>query len=147
MEKNNSILFQIKSLEKLVARYFLKQGKLNDLPKLTPTQIQIMDYFLENHKEEVFQRDLEKVLELRRATVSGVLQTMEKNELIKRLVDINDTRSKKIILNEKAKEAFEDMEENIRELEFLVTRDISKEELDAFSSVITKMKDNLSNVR
>lgn len=147
MEKNNSILFQIKSLEKLVARYFLKQGKLNDLPKLTPTQIQIMDYFLENHKEEVFQRDLEKILELRRATVSGVLQTMEKNELIKRLVDINDTRSKKIILNKKAKETFEDMEENIRELEFLVTRDISKEELNAFSSVITKMKDNLNNVR
>ena len=102
---------------------------------------------VENHKEEVFHRYLEKILELRRATVSGVLQTMEKNELIKRLVDINDTRSKKIILNKKAKETFEDMEENIRELEFLVTRDISKEELDAFSSVITKMKDNLNNVR
>ena len=91
----------------MIARYFLKQIEIEKLSKPTPTQMQIMDYFLDNNKKEIFQKDLEDILHLRRATVSGVLQTMEKNKLIQRVTDEEDTRIKKIILNKKAKKIFE----------------------------------------
>lgn len=141
--KNDNVLFQIKTLEKMIARYFLKQGELEKLSKPTPTQMQIMDYFLENNKKEVFQRDLESILQLRRATVSGVLQTMEKNELIERVTDVEDTRTKKIILNKKAKEIFDKNEKKMKEVEKILTTGISKEDLEVFSKVIQTMKKNL----
>lgn len=141
--KNDNVLFQIKTLEKMIARYFLKQGELEKLSKPTPTQMQIMDYFLGNNKKEVFQRDLESILQLRRATVSGVLQTMEKNELIERVTDVEDTRTKKIILNKKAKEIFDKNEKKMKEVEKILTTGISKEDLEVFSKVIQTMKKNL----
>lgn len=141
--KNDNILFQIKTLEKMIARYFIKQGELEKLSKPTPTQMQIMDYFLENNKKEIFQKDLENILHLRRATVSGVLQTMEKNELIERITDEEDTRIKKIILNKKAKEIFKKNEQKMKKLEEIITKGISKDDLETFSKVIQEMKNNI----
>ena len=143
--KSNSVLFQIKSLEKMIARHFIKPGELEHLPRPTPTQMQIMDYFLEKDKKEIFQKDLENVLGLRRATVSGVLQTMEKNELIERVTDSDDTRTKKIILNKKAREIFEKNKSKMKELEEVVIKEISSEELEIFCKVIDKMKNNIEN--
>ena len=143
--RNDNILFQIKTLEKMIARYFLKQIEIEKLSKPTPTQMQIMDYFLDNNKKEIFQKDLEDILHLRRATVSGVLQTMEKNELIQRVTDEEDTRIKKIILNKKAKKIFKKNEEKMKELEKIVKEGISEKELEIFSNVIQKMKNNIEN--
>ena len=108
--------------------------------------MQIIKYILENNDKEVYQRDLEKVLNLRRATVSGVLQTMEKNNLIKRVTDTNDTRTKRIILNEKTKNIFFTYRKKVSELELKITSGISKDELKIFSSVIDKMKENVKNL-
>lgn len=142
MQKDN-VLFEIKTLEKMIARYFLKQVDLEKFSKPTPTQMQIMDYFLENNKKEIFQKDLENILKLRRATVSGVLQTMEKNELIERVTDLDDTRTKKIKLNQKAKEIFDRNEKKMKEIEEIITSGISEEDLKSFSKVIQIMKNNL----
>jgi len=111
--KKNNLLYQIKSLEKMIVRNLLgdneiekreEQANVMQLP--TPTQMQIIEYILNHTSEDIYQRDLEDILNLRRATVSGVLHTMEKNNLIRRVTDNEDTRSKKILLNNKAKEIF-----------------------------------------
>lgn len=144
--KENSILSQIKSLEKLIVRNITGIGIQNIEAIPTPTQMQIIKYILENNDKEVYQRDLEKVLNLRRATVSGVLQTMEKNNLIKRVTDTNDTRTKRIILNEETKNIFFTYRKKVSELELKITSGISKDELKIFSSVIDKMKENVKNL-
>lgn len=144
--KENSILSQIKSLEKLIVRNITGIGFQNIEAIPTPTQMQIIKYILENNDKEVYQRDLEKVLNLRRATVSGVLQTMEKNNLIKRVTDTNDTRTKRVILNEKTKNIFFTYRKKVSELELKITSGISKDELKIFSSVIDKMKENVKNL-
>ena len=97
--KEERMLYQIKSLEKLIFRALIKEK--DDIEELspTPTQMQILEYILEHKNGEIFQKDLEDILNLRRATVSGVLQTMERNNLIKRVSYLNDARIKKIILN------------------------------------------------
>ena len=141
--KSDNVLFQIKTLEKMILRYFLKYGELTKLSKPTPTQMQIMDYILENNSKEIFQKDLENILQLRRATVSGVLQTMEKNELIERVIDVDDTRTKKITLNKKAKEIFKKNKKRMKEVEAIITAGIPKEDLEVFTKVIKLMKKNL----
>ena len=134
MERN--ILYQIKTLDKMILRVFMqekldvKDFKLKIKP--TRTQFTILSYLIEHHNEDIYQKDLEDVLNLRRATVSGVLQTMEKNTLITRVTDSNDTRTKKIILSKKAEEIFKRNKKRFEEIEDLVSKGLSEDELDTF---------------
>jgi len=140
--RENRLLFKVKSLEKMIFRNFIHDSDL----VLTPTQMQIIEYILFTCNGEVLQRDLEEVLNLRRATVSGVLQTMEKNGLIKRVTDSVDARVKKIILNPSARKVFEDREKEIEKIEELIIHGIPREELEVFSSVLDKMKNNINGI-
>lgn len=140
------ILYQIRGLEKNILRILIENNEEcvnSKFPHITPTQMEIFDYIFKNKDKDIYQKDLEEVLKSRRATVSGVLQTMEKNGLIERVVDEEDTRTKKIILNELAKQHFLDKINQIAEIEEVATKGISDEDLDKFFEVITKMKQNL----
>ena len=151
--KQSKVLYQIKTLEKMIARVFLKNQMIptkvviKDISKTTtPTQMQIIGYILDHIDEDIYQKDLENVLNLRRATVSGVLQTMEKNKLIERITYSEDSRKKKIILNEEAKKIFLENQKIMNKMEKIITQDIPKEELDIFSNVIEKMKKNIEKM-
>ena len=50
---------------------------------ISPVQLKILHYLLMHSKDIVFQRDIEKAIDYRRSTTSGILNTMEKNNLIK----------------------------------------------------------------
>lgn len=146
--KEKNVLFQIKDLEKLILRNLrldieIEEDLNTNVP--TPTQMQIVGYILDNMDREIYQKDLENVLNLRRATVSGVLQSMEKKGFIERIIDERDTRTKKIILQKKAKEMFEKNKKQLDELEKVAIKDISQEDLNVFSKVIAKMMNNIEN--
>lgn len=143
------ILFQVKNLEKTILRKlepdeFEKQELAELVQRPTPTQMQILGHIIANKDREVYQRDLEEKLNLRRATISDVLQRMEKNRLIKREVDSNDTRSKKITLTEKSKEFFLTATNRMKELEKVAIKNISDDELEIFGNVINKMIENMN---
>src|SRR5699024_5700818 len=116
------------------------------MSKPTPTQIQIIEYLVRHMNDEVYQRDLENVFSLKRATISGVLQTMEKNGLISRVVDDTDTRKKKILLQEKTKEIFLQGKAKIEEIEQILLQNISEEELENFWKTLNQMKKNMESV-
>lgn len=148
--RENKILYQVKTLHKLVVRYFtkdedfitkVKKEKINSV--LTPTQMEIIEYIKENENKEIYQKDLENVLNLRRATVSGVLQTMEKNGILERITHPSDARAKRIILNKSAERLFNVGEHKVKELESIITKNISVEDITIFSSVLNKMISNL----
>lgn len=140
------ILYQIKKLEKLVIRNV--SGSCVELKKQmkipTLTQMEIIDYVIQNENKNVFQRDLEQVLKLRRATVSGVLQTMEKNNLIIRVQSNEDSRAKRIILNEDTRKIFLENKRKMEELEQTIVQGISNSELKNFIKTLEKMKKNLA---
>ena len=151
MEKR--VLYQIKTLDKLIFRTLMgdvgfDEKRIEEIKKnkvITPTQMYIISYILKSPEGEVEQKDLEKVLNLRRATVSGVLHTMEKNDLIVRITNELDTRKKKIRLNSKAEEIFCENRKNFERLEKIVRRDIEEEDLEVFFRVVEKMKQNIKS--
>lgn len=145
MDENN-ILYQISTLEKIVGREFIRCVKLNAVVNPpTPTQIKIINYIIMHKDEEIYQKDLEAVLKLRRATVSGVLQTMEKRGLITRTVSEDDSRTKKIVLNMGICSQFEKFKEKLKELDEIIKKDISMEELSEFNHILKKMQNNIIN--
>ena len=103
----------------------------------------IINYLLNHEDEDVYQKDLEEILNLRRATVSGVLQTMERNSLIIRKVSINDARVKQIILQSDAKDRFLSGKKLIDTLNREIKRDLSDDEIKEFLRIINKMYDNI----
>lgn len=137
------ILYEIKTLEKLINRNIVASKTVDFKEALTSTQIQILDYLLRQQTEEIFQRDLESILNLRRATVSGVLQTMEKNHLIYRVMDENDKRIKKIVLNPMARKMVLIRKEKIEEFEQKIVEGVNTEELQVFQQVLKKMQKNV----
>lgn len=147
MEKDK-IIYKLKSLEKNIIRIIIKEiTDAKDYDRIncpTPTQMQIISYII-NSPNDVYQKDLEKILNLRRATVSGVLQTMEKNGLINRVVSNNDARSRKIILNDKAQIIYQENKERLNNIENIIKKGISNNDLNIFIKVIDKMKDNLND--
>lgn len=143
--KKNKVLYQIRSLEKLIIRYFSKKVNIKCFSIIpTPTQMQIIDYIMEHPTEDIYQKDLEEILNLRRATVSGVLKTMEKNGLLKRIIHLEDARTKKIILNDSTREIFIQNEKYLKELEKNLTYNLTEDELATFSKVVDTMKQNLT---
>lgn len=146
--ERTKLLYKIKNLDKIIVRKLLSNFDVENeefFAPPTPTQMQIIEYIIKHMEENVYQRDLETVLNLRRATVSGVLQTMEKNKLIERVIDTEDTRAKKIMLNEKAKKIFIDSRKKLENLERIIAEGIPEEEIEIFYKVIEKMEENIQN--
>ena len=131
------IVYEIKSLDLKILKQVLRCDR-----EITPTQMRIIGYLNEN--EIVYQKDLEKTLNLTRATVSGVLQTMEKNNLITRVSNNCDARLKQIILSEETKTIFEENKRKFDNLEKELIKGISDKELEIFDIEVEKMKNNLN---
>lgn len=143
MEELN-ILSEIKSLDILILKKMQFENGAKDKILPTPTQMQILEYILKHEDEEIYQKDLENIFHLSRATVSSVLQTMEKYCLIDRIVDDTDTRTKKIILDKKAKEIFDNHKKKFEDIGKRLVKDIKKEDLEIFYKVLKKMRKNIS---
>lgn len=142
----DSVIYEIKSLEHLIFRNFFfkdcpSETIMKNIP--TPTQMMILDYIINSKEDYVFQKDLEQVFGLRRATISGVLHTMEKNNLIVRSIFENDTRVKIVKLSAKTKSIFESNRDRLQELEKVIVRGIDKNKMKIFLNVINEMKENI----
>ena len=141
MEKLKTI-YQIKNLNHIIVRYCSSQKDLKEnLP--TPAQMQILDFIRKNQNNKIYQRDIGQNLGLRRATLSEILKTMEKNNLISRISDNKDTRIKEIILSDTAKEKFKQVKKLLENTEKTATQNIDEKELEIFFKVAKQIESNL----
>jgi DNA-binding MarR family transcriptional regulator len=143
MEHEESIGHNLGIIHNLIGRAISKDIDLKKYPSVTPIQIKILKYIYSQKKNHVYQKDIESLFAIRRSTVSGVLKTMEKNNIIERIDNPNDARSKEIVLTSKAKRKANEMEKKVTELEAILKAGISSEEMVLFKSVLNKIKDNL----
>ena len=142
---DNDILFSIKELHLLIGKAMFLDSKKMPLYKPTSTQIRFIDYLEKHCDEDITGHDLEKAFNISKATVSDVLNTMEKHKIIIRVVNSEDTRAKKIILNKEYKELHSALKLEINKMNQIIKNGISKEEQDLFNEVLNKMKNNVCN--
>lgn len=139
-----NIANELKKLDIEIARKLFaisKERKIPDPPG--PLQGRIMDYLIIHQGEKIYQKDLEKALNISKATISSALFSMEKSNIIKRITSKNDARSREIILTEDSKKAHENMKLIFENLNKELTKNISKEEIDMFYSIIEKLRMNI----
>ena len=112
--------------------------------KVTVSQAYVKDFMINTDKEDIFQKDLEKQFDLKRAAIRLMLNNMEKNDLIKRVPVSEDARLKKIVLTEKAIALSTKIIGAVDEIEHTLVEDLTQEEIDNFYTVLNKMRNSLS---
>ena len=93
--------------------------------------------------KDVYAKDIEDAFDMRRATVTGILQLMEKNGIIVREENNIDGRLKSIRLTQKAINLRLKMKKNIQKVESNLLSYLSKEEIETFLKIMEKMSHNL----
>ncbi|HIZ19998.1 MAG TPA: MarR family transcriptional regulator [Firmicutes bacterium] len=111
---------------------------------LTGVQSRVMHYILVKCADgPVFQRDVENAFGLSRSTATGILQLMEKNELILRESVASDARLKSLIPTEKAAHLDAQVGECLHQAEQCLTHGLSSTQLSAFLETAAHMSANL----
>lgn len=111
---------------------------------LTVAQAYAIDFImLESKDKDIFQKDLEKGLDLKRSSISLMLNNMEKSNLIQRVPVSEDARLKKIVLTNKSHKLYEKIAPAIDSVENRLSKEITEDELKVFYNVLDKIRNNL----
>lgn len=148
MNQQKNIIYEIKTLDNMLNRKIISYTKEQKMPFiLSPVQLKVLHYLHLKTEEIIYQRDIEKIIESRRSTTSGILNTMEKNNLIKRVNTQNDARIKQIILTEYGEKIAKQLVTYKKQFDERVKENITKEELENFFKVTNKIKNNIMNMK
>ena len=136
------VLKEIKELT-LKLRNNKKSDFIKEIPIYSISQMQIFKYMIENNDKTVCQKDLENALHLKKPTISGVLDTMEKNEIIVRSSDVNDARKRIIKLSKESLNHHKHIMNRMYDFNEYLVKGIPKDKLNVFFEVLDLIKDNL----
>lgn len=110
---------------------------------LTGMQFAIVSYLAkESAERDVFQKDLEQKFDIRKSTVTGILNTMERDGLLLRETVPYDARLRKMILKDKALQAKQNTEQVIDSVESQLSKGLSEEEIATFLTILAKISKN-----
>lgn len=132
---------EIKDVDMLIGKTIAKSHDVNEY--LNHTQIQILLYLVKHSDEEVCQKDLEAETHLKKASITGTLDSLEDKGMIVRKESKEDKRKNVIVLSEKAANTKAEIQEVFRKVNKQISQNITKEELEQFYKVIDKIKNNL----
>lgn len=144
MQREKHIGFEIKVLSNLIKRYINDHVSKAGIEGLSGIQVMIIQYLAnETQNRDIYQRDIETKFNIRRSTVTGILQTMERNTLIIRESVAHDARLKRIRLTPLALHVDKIFKQTIINVEEQLRSGLSEEELHNFFATLKKIKKNI----
>ena len=113
---------------------------------ITGVQSRILSFiYSASVTRDVFQKDIEQELDIRRSSVTSVIQLMEKNGLVERVGVFEDGRLKKLVLTEKGlsvntsvKSILDNMEESLYGI-------LSENEIVVFLEMLNRLTSKIGN--
>ncbi len=130
-----------------VANRFRRFGDEN-LQKegITISQLRVIAYISRHGEKGVFQKELEEHFDIRRSSVTGLLQNMEKSGILVRSCSDTDARVKFVMLTEKGRRLDKELKTYIQNLESELMKGFAKEEKEVLRSYLLRMLENLDSV-
>ena len=99
--------------------------------------------FTDISDEDVFQKDLEAEFQMARSTASGILQSMEKKQLIIRESIPRDARLKRLVLTPKGMEFQMEIIDNFARIQKALSADIPEKKLEEFYETADMIRENV----
>lgn len=137
------IIDEIKTLHSHMIKKLFCSVKIGKCSRPKPLQIAILAFLIENKDKVIYQKDLENEFQISKAAISEVLNTMENNNMIKKVQEENDARKRRIILTSESYESYEKMRREKKDAIDLILKDISEEDIKKFIEVAEKLKENM----
>jgi len=100
----------------------------------------LIGFLYDNRDRDIYQRDLQKHFSVRRSTMTGILQVMEREGMITRRPVEWDARLKKIELTDKAVQSQERFQKTIEGIEARISSGLSPEEKETFIRLCGKIR-------
>lgn len=113
-------------------------------PGFSISQLAAVGFLLYQQGQDVYQRDLESFFKLRRSTVSSVLNTLEKKDILRRVSVPHDARLKKLELTQKGWDLGKQVQSCFLYLNDLLIQGLSPEEQSVFAQILKKVECNLN---
>lgn len=135
---NKDFFYDINDINLSIFKYVFKRHKKLGLG-VTPVQSRIIMYIYENNGS-IYQKDIESFISCNKSTLSAVLNTMEKNDLI---VKEEASRKNIIKLTSKSLEIVDILKKDNIETRNIISQDISDNEYEIFRKVLNKIKNNI----
>lgn len=134
IHSNIAVMIKIASLEfdKLSNQILSKYD-------LTSSQFRVLKYLLNKPELSVRQIDIERFFSMTNPTVTGILQNLEKKELIERVANPSDCRSKVIRLTKKVYQRKEELLQIGNDLEMNFTKNLNEEEKEQLKILLKKV--------
>ena len=111
---------------------------------VTGMQAMIVHHLILREKEgNLFQKDIESAFQMRRSTATGILQLMEQHGILRREPVAHDGRLKRLVLTDRARAMDERITERMVQMERMLRRGITEEELNNWFAVSEKIRSNL----
>ena len=136
------IAVYVNILNSRIKKYFIDKLQENKID-ITPEQFLVLDILWE--KQSLSQQNIADIIQKDKNSVTKIIDSLEKKQLARRVMDQRDRRVNKIELTEKALA----LEEKVTKvaIEFMndAINGIDKQDLDIFVNVMRQIKDNLEN--
>jgi DNA-binding MarR family transcriptional regulator len=111
---------------------------------LTGTQGAILHFIYKESKgRDIFQRDIEAEFDIRRSSVTSVLQGLEQGGFIRRESVEDDARLKKLTLTEKALKISKYITRLLDKANKLLTRNLKKQDIEYLDTLLEKIENNI----
>ncbi len=139
--KNQPMGFKIKQINNVYEKDLTERLKKLGI---TSSQCAVLDYLFHTDKEEVNQIDIEKNLNLKNPTVTGLLKRLDENGFVFCVPSNTDKRRKKVYLTEKAYDIQRRMEADRKKMDKTLTLGMTKREIEAAHKLLDKMLYNIA---
>ncbi|MGL5823176.1 MAG: MarR family winged helix-turn-helix transcriptional regulator [Sarcina sp.] len=110
---------------------------------LNSQQAKMISYIYANQEEGVIQKDLAKKFNRNKASITSMLQGLEKKGYIQRVVSKNNEREKNIYVLEKGKDLIEEFNELFITVENKLLNNFTDEEIKKLKDLLTRVNENL----
>ena len=147
MNNSISVGHELAYTNNLIARRIARGGNNKYAMNISPIQVRIVKYLVKQNNRAILQKDMEYIFNIRRSTVSGVIKTMEKNNIIIIENVKDDNKSKEIKLTNEVYLRANELVRKLRELDLELLKDVNKEDLEVFMRVLKNIQDNLKEER
>lgn len=144
-EPRDNIGFQIGGLARMIRWLIHQYGGEEKEQSGAGMYGWLIGFLYDNRDQDIFQRDLQQQFSVRRSTMTGILQTMERDGMITRRPVDWDARLKKIELTEKAVAHQEKFQKAIEAVEARVSSGLTREEQEIFLSLCDKIRRSLED--
>lgn len=94
-------------------------------------------------QDEIYVKDLEKYMKIRKSTASELVSRLEKNGYVKTEKSQKDGRLKRLIVTEEGHEAHDRILQFLQEIDDRLVEGLSKEEVDTFVNLLDRLIQNM----